>query len=178
MSKSTRAPTSRDLRLVTLRRGGTLTDADHHLLALWAADCAERVLHLFEKALPHDKRPRRAIEVARAWSRGEMTMMQARAASVASHAAARAATGAARDAARAAGHAVAVAHIATHELGGAAYAIRAVRAAAKDDAQREKAHRAELRWQRRKLPRNIRALVLDDQKRRNKKCWGLFEATP
>ncbi|MGH3429695.1 MAG: putative immunity protein, partial [Mycobacteriales bacterium] len=26
----------RDLRLVTVRRGGTLTDSDHHLLALWA----------------------------------------------------------------------------------------------------------------------------------------------
>src|SRR4051812_8228454 len=25
-----------DLRLVTIRRGGTLTDTDHHLLALWA----------------------------------------------------------------------------------------------------------------------------------------------
>lgn len=165
----------RNLQLVTVRRGGTLTDADHHLLAQWAADCAERVLHLFEEARPRDTRPRRAIELARAWARGEMTMMQARAASVASHAAARSATGAAKEAARAAGHAVAVAHMASHELGGAAYALRAVRAAAKDDAQREKAHRAELRWQRRRLPRKIRALVLDDQQRRNKKCWGLFE---
>lgn len=32
-----------DRRLVTIRRGGTLTDADHHLLAVWAADCAEEV---------------------------------------------------------------------------------------------------------------------------------------
>jgi hypothetical protein len=33
-----------DPRFVTIRRGGTLTDADHHLLALWAASCAQHVL--------------------------------------------------------------------------------------------------------------------------------------
>ena len=43
-------PETRDPRLVTIRRGGTLTDADHHLLALWAATCAEHVLDLFESA--------------------------------------------------------------------------------------------------------------------------------
>src|SRR6185312_4212809 len=37
-------PKVRDPRFVTIRRGGTLTDADHHLLALWAASCAEHVL--------------------------------------------------------------------------------------------------------------------------------------
>jgi hypothetical protein len=30
-------PKVRDPRFVTIRRGGTLTDSDHHLLALWAA---------------------------------------------------------------------------------------------------------------------------------------------
>jgi hypothetical protein len=68
----------RDPRLVTVRRGGTLQDADHHLLAFWAADCAEHVLHLFEHARPGDDRPRRAIGLARAWARGEITMTQAR----------------------------------------------------------------------------------------------------
>jgi hypothetical protein len=34
----------RDSRFVTVRRGGTLEDADHRLLALWSALCAERVL--------------------------------------------------------------------------------------------------------------------------------------
>src|SRR6185295_15035441 len=72
-------PTVRDPRLVTIRRGGTLTDSDHHLLALWAASCAEHVLELFEAAQPGDLRPRVAIEHARAWVRGEVTMMQARA---------------------------------------------------------------------------------------------------
>lgn len=37
-------PKVRDPRLVTVRRGGSLTDSDHHLLALWAASCADHVL--------------------------------------------------------------------------------------------------------------------------------------
>ncbi len=41
-------PTERDPRFITLRRGGTLTDADHRRLALWAAVCAEHLLPLFE----------------------------------------------------------------------------------------------------------------------------------
>src|SRR5215510_8073556 len=73
-------PKVRDPRFVTVRRGGTLSDSDHHLLALWAASCAEHVLHLFESVQPDDPRPRDAIEHARAWVRGEVTMMQARAA--------------------------------------------------------------------------------------------------
>jgi hypothetical protein len=51
----------RDPRFVTIRRGGTLTDSDHQLLALWAALCAEHVLDLFESAQPEDPRPRQAI---------------------------------------------------------------------------------------------------------------------
>ena len=70
----------RDPRLVTIRRGGSLTDGDHHLLALWAADCAEHVLPLFEAVRPEDPRPRDAVEHARRWARGEVAMMRARAA--------------------------------------------------------------------------------------------------
>src|ERR1700720_3894238 len=73
-------PKDRDPRFVTIRRGGTLTDSDHHLLALWAASCAEHVLDYFESAQPEDLRPREAIEHARAWVRGEVKMTQARAA--------------------------------------------------------------------------------------------------
>src|SRR5438128_1042515 len=68
----------RDPRFVTIRRGGTLTDSDHQLLTLWAASCAEHVLDLFESAQPEDRRPRQAIEQARAWARGEVTMTPAR----------------------------------------------------------------------------------------------------
>ena len=112
-----------------MRRGGSLTDDDHRLLAVWAADCAQHVLHHFEQARPGDDRPRRVIDLGRAWARGEIPMKQAHNAAFVANAAARDVTGAAREAAYAAGQAVAVAHVAAHELGAAAYAIRAARAA-------------------------------------------------
>src|SRR3982751_1188772 len=123
-------PKDRDPRFVTIRRGGTLTDSDHHLLALWAASCAEHVLDRFELIRPDDPRPRQAIEQARAWARREITMSQARAAGGHAMAAARDLSGPARHAAYAAGQAAVVAHVAAHELGAAAYAIKAARAAA------------------------------------------------
>jgi hypothetical protein len=165
---------SRDPRLVTVRRGGILQDADHRLLALWAADCAQHVLHLFEQAQPADDRPRQAIEQTRAWVRCEITMTQARTAAFAANAAAREVHGAAREAAHSAGQAVAVAHVAAHELGAAAYAIRAARAAA-PEGEREEAGRRECQWQRAQLPSEIRELVLDDQRLRNEACWSLFD---
>ncbi len=122
-------PKVKDPRLVTIRRGGTLTDADHHLLALWAATCAEHVLGLFEAACPEDPRPRDAIEHARAWVRGEVAMMTSRAAGGHAMGAARDLRGAPRYAAYAAGQAACVAHVAAHDLGAAAYAIKAVPAA-------------------------------------------------
>ncbi|NLX47156.1 MAG: hypothetical protein GXY70_03165 [Euryarchaeota archaeon] len=164
---------SRDPRFITCCRGGLLQDHDHRLLALWAADCAEHVLHLFEEERPGDDRPRSAIEQARAWARGEITMTSAREASYAAHAAARESHGAAREAARAAGHAVAVVHMADHELGASAYAIRAVRASSLEK-ERGGAGHLERQWQRGRLPSEIRELVLDDQRLRDKKCWRLF----
>ena len=167
-------PKKRDPRFITIRRGGTLTDSDYHLLALWAADCAEHVLHLFESAQPSDPRPRHAIAQARAWVRGEVTMTQARTAAGHAMGAARDLLGAARDAAYAAGQAAAVAHVAAHELGAAAYAIRAARAAVVES-ERDTAGRLECQWQREQLPREIRALVLDDEKLRNEICWFVFD---
>jgi thymidine phosphorylase len=164
----------RDPRLVTIRRGGTLTDADHHLLAQWAALCAEHVLGLFESVRPDDPRPRQAIEAARAWVRGEMRMMAARAAGGHAMGAARDLRGPARHAAYAAGQAGAVAHVAAHDLGAAAYAIRAARAAV-PDGEAEAAGRAECRWQRDQLPEAVRELVLDDQRIRNPICWSVFD---
>jgi hypothetical protein len=167
-------PKVRDPRFVTVRRGGTLTDDHHHLLALWAAECAEHVLGLFETAQPRDPRPRRAIEHARAWVRGEVTMMEARAAGGHAMGAARDLRGAARHAAYAAGQAGAVAHVAAHELGAAAYAIKAAQAAA-PEGQRVAAGRLECQWQRDQLPAEIRELVLDDQRLRNDICWSVFD---
>ena len=164
-------PKDRDRRFVTIRRGGTLTDSDHQLLALWAASCAEHVLDLFESAQPEDPRPRQAIEQVRAWVRGEITMTQARSAAGHANAAARHLSGAPRHAAYAAGQAAAVAHVAAHELGAAAYAIKAARAAAPEG---ESAGRLECQWQRDQLPEAIRELVLDDQRLRNDICWSVF----
>jgi len=167
-------PNVRDPRFVTIRRGGVLTDPDHRLLALWAASCAEHVLALFESARPDDPRPRQSIEQVRAWVRGEIGMMQARAAGGHAMGAARDLGGAARHAAYSAGQAGVVAHVAAHELGAAAYAIKAVRAAA-PDGEGEAAGRLECRWQRDQLPEQIRELVLDDQRLRNDLCWSVFD---
>jgi hypothetical protein len=167
-------PQDRDPRFVTIRRGGTLTDADHRRLALWAAACAAHVLALFEAAQPEDPRPRQAIAQARAWVRGEIPMSQARTAAGHANAAARDLRGAARHAAHAAGQAAAVAHVAAHELGAAAYAIKAARADA-PAGEGERAGRRECRWQRDRLPAAIRALVLDDQRLRNDLCWSVFD---
>lgn len=163
----------RDPRLITIRRGGSLTDDDHHLLALWAATCAEHVLPYFEEACPEDNRPRNAIEQIHAWVEGEVSMTQARTAAGHAMGAARELSGAAREAAYAAGQAAAVAHVADHGLGAAAYAIRAARAAVpKDD--RIAAGCQEYKWQHEQLPDKICVWVLDDQRLRNDKCWFVF----
>lgn len=156
-----------------MRRGGTLRDPDHRLLAMWAADCAQHVLHFFEQARPGDDRPRQTIELARAWARAEITMTQARRAAFAAKAA-REVSGAARLAALSASQAVVVAHVAAHELGAAAYAIRAARTAA-TEGEREEAGRLECQWQRAQLPGELRELVLDDQRLRNQLCWAVFD---
>jgi hypothetical protein len=167
-------PKVRDPRFITIRRGGTLSDEDHRHLATWAADCAEHVLPLFEAARPDDDRPRRAIERARAWVRGEVTMTESRTAAGHANGAARDLEGAPRRAAYAAAQAAAVAHVAAHELGAAAYAIRAVQAAAPPEEAAE-AGREECRWQRERLPAPIRELVVDDQRLRNAICWFVFD---
>ncbi len=167
-------PKDRDPRFITIRRGGTLIDADHQLLALWAATCAEHVLHLFESVQPADERPRQAIALIRQWVRGDIGWWEARSAGGHANAAARDLQGAARYAAFAAGQSGAVGHVAAHELGAAAYAIKAVRAAAlKHEAGN--AGRLECQWQREQLPDAIRELVLDDQRLRNDICWSVFD---
>jgi len=169
-------PKIRDPRFITIRRGGTLTDDNHHLLAIWAAECAGHVLRYFEEVRPDDNRPRRAIEAAYAWVNAEITMMRARDFAGAAQDAAREVKGvseAARLAALSAGQAAVVAHVAAHELGAAAYAIRAVMAGSQKSEQ-ETARKRECQWQRDRLPEKIRELVLDDQRLRNDICWFVF----
>ncbi len=164
----------RDPRFVAVHRGGLLNETTHRLLASWAADCAEHVLPLFTAKYPEDDRPARAIETARAWSRGEATVGAAREAAFAAHAAARSAPdAAARAVARASGHAVATAHMADHELGAAYFAIRAVRAAS-PASEAMAAGERECRWQRGQLTEAVRGLVLSDEELRSKKFQSIF----
>lgn len=168
-------PAERDPRLITVRRGGTLTDVDHRLLAEWAALCAEHVLPLFEHAEPNDSRPRDAIDIGRAWVRGEVRMRDAHRAAFPANSAGRDLREPAKYAALAAGQAVAVAHVAAHALGAAAYAIRAAAASATPSGESETARVAERDWQRERIPTEIRDLVLDDQRRRSAICWNAFD---
>jgi hypothetical protein len=128
-------------------------ETDKTTLALWAIDCAERVLPYFEENNMDDPRPRNALEVLREWiTTGIFHMAAIRKASLAAHAAAREVgeDTAARSAARAAGQAVATAHVPTHSLGAAVYAQQAVwRAASPVDA--DAAVTGERDWQYRHL---------------------------
>ncbi|CAN5798703.1 hypothetical protein BH23ACT12_BH23ACT12_15470 [soil metagenome] len=138
-----------------------ITEEHRKGLALWAADCAERVLPIFQQSRPDDRRPRKAIDSARAWARGELPMMAARAASSASHTAAREADeGPAREAARAAGHASATVHAVGHAIHAAAYAVKALAdagGAGATSAEKEQG------WQFEHLPEHLRPLVYPEE---------------
>ena len=122
----------------------------HRLLTVWAAECAEHVLPIFEEITPQYDRPRKAIEAARLWARSDLVMVDARKAAFAAHAAARAARhAAAQAAARAAGHAAATAHVAEHARHAAAYAVKAAEI-------NRFAGNAESDWQLQRLPESLR----------------------
>ncbi len=123
----------------------TLSEADRRLLAGWAADCAGHVLGLFEAAAPGDDRPRRLVERARAYARGELGTAD----EIRRRLAGGVGSGEVRDpaaaaAARSAGQAVAVSHMGAHALGAAAWAVEAVRLSRPD---RPGAVEEELTWQ-------------------------------
>lgn len=123
----------------------SLSEAERRIVAAWAADCADRVLWIFEAEAPADDRPRDAIARARAFSRGELRAAdEIRQRFVAGRAAGAAATPAAKAAARAAAQAAAVAHMGAHALGAAAYAAKAAGLAAP---QRADAAHHEVTWQ-------------------------------
>ncbi|MFC6824687.1 putative immunity protein [Halopelagius fulvigenes] len=141
----------------------TIDEGDHRTLALWAADCAERVLPYFEAERPNDSRPRDGIEAARAWVRDEIGVSEARDAAFAAHAAARdVERSAAREAARAAGHAAATAHVADHAPHAGTYAVKAAAATA-DAAADTTAPESEREWQRRQLPKHLRPVAFGDR---------------
>ncbi|MCO5953496.1 putative immunity protein [Microbacterium yannicii] len=129
-----------------------LSESDRRVVAAWAADCAERVLTVFESEAPDDERPRDAVERARAFSRGDLTAAGEIARRfVAGRAAQSAISPAAVAAARAAAQAAGVAHMGAHALGAAAYAARAAGLAAGDP----DAVAAELDWQLEQMSREV-----------------------
>ena len=149
----------RDRRFVAVHRGGPLDLTKQRFLAAWAADCAERVLPLFQKC-SSDHRPKHAIQTARAWAKGEVSVGDARKAAVAAHAAARKMRNkSATAAARAAWHAVATAHMADHCLGAPLYALKAIEATGA-------AVEVERAWQLDQLPEELQNLITSALKRR------------
>ena len=123
----------------------SLSERDRREVAAWAADCAERVLPLFEMEAPTDDRPRDAIARARAFARGELDAAgEIRRRFLAGRAAHAVSAPAAVAAARAAAQASGVAHMGAHALGAAAYAAKAAGLAAPD---RPEAVRDEITWQ-------------------------------
>ena len=106
-----------------------VSKTDKKILAVWAIDCAERVLPYFESKYPKDNRPRKAIETLQEWiNTGIFKMAIIRKASLDAHSAAREVgeDNPARSAARATGQAVATAHVSRHAYGSAIYAQQAV----------------------------------------------------
>jgi len=144
--------------------------ADHLLLAAWAADCAARVVPIFQGERPGDSRPADAVATARAWAVGECSVGQTRAAAVASHASARDAGQTAALAARACGHAAATAHMADHALGAAFYALLAVAEAEPNDLNAERV------WQVESLPKPVSDLVRSDMHLRAAKFAHIFDS--
>ncbi len=114
-------------------------------VALWAADCAEQALLLFETHHPGDTRPREAIEASRKFGRGKKRDKALRIVALAALAASKAADEPSKYAARAAMLAAAVAYTHTdlqmglpgvrqakHVLGAAVYAALALETATED----------------------------------------------
>ena len=150
----------RDRRFVAVHRGGSLGPEDHRSLTLWATGCAEHVLPLVtEHRLGAQLRD--ILGVARCWVQGEVSVGEARTASVRALALARATTDATSVAViRAAGHSAAAAHMADHALRAASYALKAVRAAGQETEH-------ERYWQDAQLPADIRELVFSARQNRN-----------
>jgi hypothetical protein len=140
-----------------MRSPQTLSEADRRIVAAWAADCAERVLGLFEAEAPGDSRPRDAIARTRAFSRGELCVAEEiRRRFVGGAAAREVSAPAAVAAARAAGQAASVPHMGAHALGAAAYAAKAVGLVAPS---RPSAVSDEIGWQLGRMSAGVKAAL-------------------
>ncbi|MCA5892414.1 hypothetical protein LEP48_03480 [Isoptericola sp. NEAU-Y5] len=139
----------------------TLSDPSRRVLARWAADCAERVLPLFDADPDADpaagEQVRDALARTRAYSTGQSTAAEEISKRLgAAKAASAAASPAGAAAARAVGQAAAVAHMGAHALGAAAYAAKAVSLAHPD---RPEKVAEEVRWQLARLTTQERSLL-------------------
>jgi hypothetical protein len=143
----------RDRRFVAVHRGGPLSKEHHYLLISWAHACAAHVLPYFGQP-KIDERLNDALKAAKAWERGEISVGDARKASLGAIAVANENSNPASIAvARAVGHAVATAHMADHSLRAAEYALKATKKSGQSiDTERK--------WQNEKLPLSIKDLIL------------------
>ncbi len=113
------------------------------LVGLYACDCAEHVLPIWEAKFPDDDRPKKSVEVGRAFVLNPTDKNRARAAEAAAQAAQAAEAAHAAEAAVRAAHAAEAAARAAHAAGaawavGVAWAERAARAARVARAAEEK----------------------------------------
>lgn len=137
----------------------SLSLAQRRVAAAWAADCAERVLPLFEAEAPDDDRPRDGIARARAFAAGDLDAAgEIRRRFVAGRGAQSAQTAAAKAAARSAGQAAGVAHMGAHALGAAAYAAHAAALVAP---RTSSAAEDEIAWQLAHLSDEVRSALRD-----------------
>ena len=142
----------RDKRFVAEHRGGPLKKEQHRQMIKWSCHCVEHVLPILDGNL--DPRLINALFIAKEWAKGKATVGDAMKASVAAHATARESLNPVAVAvARAIGHAVATAHMSDHSLGGALYSLKALKLAGKPI-------EAERKWQNKKLPSEIKNLIL------------------
>jgi hypothetical protein len=134
----------------------TLSETDRRVVAAWAADCAARVLAIFEDAAPGDARARALVDRARAYAAGELGTAECVRRRFAGGVGAGEVGPAALAAARAAGQAAAVCHLGAHALGAAAYAAAAAGLAARDG---QDAVENEIRWQVGRMSPEVRSAV-------------------
>ena len=114
-----------------------IEEQKHRTLAMWAIDCAEHILPIFENKYPKDSRPREAFLAAKEWAHGQIKMPVAKKAAHATHNSATAVAEkdpAACAAARAMGHVIGAVHVETHAIGVAMYGITAFVYSSKEDA--------------------------------------------
>jgi hypothetical protein len=152
----------RDKRFIARHRGGPLEKNDHRQLIKWAVACVRHILPLYGKKI--DLRILKALDVAKKWESGRASVGDARQAAFGVMALARGLRNQTQIAiARAAGHAVATAHMADHAPGAAEYALKAV-------ASVGQSIEAERNWQDKKLPPEIKELVISARKKKEK-AW-------